>query len=135
MSVFESMVGKVLGNLGSGSTQSGLAGEVLDMVGGAQGGGISGLMRAFEGKGLGEIIQSWIARGQNLPVSVEQIERVLGSEQLAKMGARFGIAPQTVAAQLSRLLPQVVDGLTPNGSVPDSDMLQEGLSLLRSRLN
>ena len=135
MSRFESIAGTLFKNVSSGSTHSGLAGEVLDMVGGARGSGLAGLMRAFEGQGLGHVMQSWIGTGGNLPVSAEQIAQVFGSGRLGQLGAQFGIAPEQAASQIAQILPQIVDGLTPHGSVPDSDLLQEGLSFLRSRLS
>jgi hypothetical protein len=39
MSLFDPIAGTPLKNVSSGSTHSGLTGEVLDMVGGARGGG------------------------------------------------------------------------------------------------
>jgi uncharacterized protein YidB (DUF937 family) len=134
MSLFNALGGNVLKSLGGGGAHSGLAGEVLNMIGGGQGGGMAKLIRAFEGNGLGSVVQSWISTGQNLPVSADQITSVLGNAQIAQLGAKFGIAPEDVAHQLSRLLPGVVDSLTPHGSVPDADVLQEGLSLLRQHL-
>jgi uncharacterized protein YidB (DUF937 family) len=32
------------------------------------------------------------------------------------------------------LLPQIIDKLTPNGQVPDNDLLQQGLGLLKGKL-
>ena len=133
MGLFESLAGSFLGTAGSGA-HAGLANEVVGMIGGGQGGGLPGLVRRFESQGLGNLISSWISTGQNLPISADQITSVLGSAQVHQLAARFGIAPEAVAAHLTQLLPQVINGLTPNGSVPDSDALQEGLSLLRSRL-
>lgn len=135
MGLFDSLAGGVLKAAGGRGIHSGLAGEVLTMIGGGQGGGLARLVRAFEGNGLGGIVQSWISTGQNLPVSPDQIAGVLGSAQIAQLGARFGLAPEDVASHLTELLPKIVDTLTPQGSIPDSDALQEGLSLLRQRLD
>jgi uncharacterized protein YidB (DUF937 family) len=134
MSNFDSLARNVSKSLGAGGAHSGLAGEVLNMIGGGQGGGLAKLIRAFEGNGLGSIVQSWISTGQSLPMSPEQITSVLGNAQIAQLGAKFGIAPEDVAQQLSRMLPEIVNSLTPHGSVPDADVLQEGLSLLRQHL-
>ena len=134
MSLFDSLAGSLLGSIGSGGAHPGLVNEVLGMIGGGQGGGLPGLVRTFESQGLGNLIGSWISTGNNLPISTDQIASVLGSGQINQLGAKFGIAPDAVASHLSQLLPQVINGLTPHGSVPDSDALQEGLSLLRSRL-
>ena len=132
MSLFDSITSNLL--QGSGGAHPGLAGELLNMLGGGQGGGLASLVQKFEGSGLGSIAQSWVSRGANLPVTPDQVTSVLGNPQIAQLAARFGIAPEHVAAQLSQLLPHVVDTLTPNGSLPEADKLQEGLSLLRQHL-
>ena len=121
--------------LGAGSAHQGLAGEVINMLGGGSGGGgLAGLVRSFESQGLGNIVQSWISTGHNLPVSADQIASVLGNGQISQLAAKFGLAPDQVSAHLSQILPRIVDGLTPHGSIPASDALQEGLSVLRSKL-
>jgi uncharacterized protein YidB (DUF937 family) len=134
VSSFNTVVGSLLGSVASGGAHPGLAGEVLNMIGGAQGGGIASLVRAFEGHGLGGIIESWIGSGRNVPIGADQLTSVLGQGQVNQLAARYGLAPEAVASQLSQLLPKIIDGLTPHGSIPDTDVLQEGLSLLRSKL-
>jgi uncharacterized protein YidB (DUF937 family) len=101
-----------------------------------QQGGISGLIEKFQQGGLGEIAQSWIGTGDNLPISAEQIQSVLGNETVANIAAKFGVDPEQAAGQLSSVLPQLIDGLTPNGQVPEggSDLLSAGLSLLKGKL-
>jgi uncharacterized protein YidB (DUF937 family) len=80
-------------------------------------GGVGGLVQAFERGGLGEIAQSWVSTGGNLPVSADQIQAVLGSGVVAQFAEKLGIDPQAAAGHLAQLLPQVVDHLTPNGQV------------------
>lgn len=133
MGIVESL-GKGLLHGSGGVSHAGLAGEVLNMIGGGQGGGLAKLAQSFEGRGLGNVVQSWISTGNNLPVSADQIASVLGNPRIAQLAAKFGLAPEDVAAHLSQLLPKIVDSLTPKGSIPDSDALQEGLSLLRRHL-
>lgn len=134
MGRFESIAGEVFSTKGAGFGHPGLAGELLSMLGGGQGGGLAKLVQSFEGHGLGSVVQSWIARGGNLPISADQIATVLGSGRISQLAAKFGIAPEDVSSHVSRILPGLVDALTPNGSIPESDMLQEGLSVLRQRL-
>jgi uncharacterized protein YidB (DUF937 family) len=134
MSLFNTLAGALQGSVGAGGTHAGLAGEVLDLIGGAQGGGIAALVRTFEGHGLGPLIESWISTGKNLPIAADQIAAVFGQGHVNQLAAKFDLAPDAVTVQLARLLPQLVDGLTPHGSIPDSDVLQEGLSLLRAKL-
>jgi uncharacterized protein YidB (DUF937 family) len=86
----------------------------------APGGGIGGLVQAFQQGGLGNVVQSWIGTGQNLPISAEQLQSVLGGEggPLAQIAGKLGMNPADVAGHLSQLLPQLVDTATPDGQLP-----------------
>jgi uncharacterized protein YidB (DUF937 family) len=81
-------------------------------------GGLGGLVGAFEKAGLGDVAQSWVSKGGNLPISAEQIQAVLGSGPVAQFAEKLGVDPQAAAGHLAQLLPQVVDHLTPEGAIP-----------------
>ena len=85
-----------------------------------QHGGVSGLISQFEQRGLGQVVQSWVGTGANLPVTAEQIHQVLGSTAVAQFATKFGLNPQDFAQQLASILPQTVDQMTPGGVVPKS---------------
>lgn len=126
MGLLDSMLGSVLG--GQSGAQAAPGGEALAQVlggllsgsgsGGGAGGGMGGLVEQFQRAGLGEVIGSWIGTGRNLPVSAEQIGQVLGSDTVAQIAQRLGVDPAQAAGQLSHLLPEVIDRLTPNGQLP-----------------
>lgn len=75
-------------------------------------------MEQFQRAGLGEVIGSWIGTGRNLPVSAEQIGQALGSDPVAQIAQRLGVDPAQAAGQLSHILLEVIDRLTPNGQLP-----------------
>jgi uncharacterized protein YidB (DUF937 family) len=50
------------------------------------------------------------------------------------IAARLGISPQAASAGLAQVLPQVVDKMTPNGEVPQGDLLSKGVELLKGKL-
>jgi uncharacterized protein YidB (DUF937 family) len=118
-----------------GGGDSTLLGGVLDMLGQSGGGGLGGLVQAFEAKGLGKIVASWISTGENLPVSPDQIRAALGTAGIQQLAEKVGMAPDTVNAKLAELLPVVIDKLTPSGELPKGGMLEQGLSFLRSALS
>lgn len=96
-------------------------------------GGISGLIQQFHEKGLGGIVSSWVGTGQNLPVSSDQIQSVLGSGFVQNLAAKAGISPETASSSISQLLPGLMDKLTPNGQVPQqSDLMSMGSDFLKS---
>jgi uncharacterized protein YidB (DUF937 family) len=81
-------------------------------------GGLANLVSTFQKKGLGEIVNSWVSTGKNLPISADQIQKALGSETVKNLAAKFGLSQTDAASQLSTLLPTLVDKLTPDGKIP-----------------
>ena len=78
----------------------------------------SGLAAQFQQSGLGDQVHSWIGSGQNLPISPDQIQSVLGSPMIASIAAKFGIDPTMATQLLSQHLPGLVDHMTPAGAIP-----------------
>lgn len=95
-------------------------------------GGFSALLQAFHEKGLGGVISSWVGTGANQAISAEQIQSVLGNEHIKQFAAKAGIDPEQASAKIAECLPQVVDKLTPNGEVPQGNLLERGKDLLKS---
>ena len=91
--------------------------EILNLVHSGPG-GLSGLVQQFQSAGLGAIVQSWVAKGANMPINAQQIEQALGSDRVKQIGARVGLDPKVVSQKLATLLPSIVDHLTPNGQLP-----------------
>src|SRR5713101_4375962 len=118
MSFLEDMAGKELSSMLSSSSNP-LASSVMQMIN-SQPGGLSGLVQQFHDKGLGGLVSSWVSTGQNLPISADQLQHVLGSEQVKELAAKAGISPETVSSHLTQLLPMVIDKLTPNGQLPQA---------------
>jgi uncharacterized protein YidB (DUF937 family) len=85
-------------------------------------GGLQGLIEKFQQGGLGDIVSSWIGKGENLPISAEQLTSVLGNETLTGLASQFGLNTGDLAAQLSSVLPGIVDKLTPNGQLPSGGL-------------
>lgn len=107
---------------------SGAGGFNLETLSGQFGnGGLEGLVAKFEKGGMGEIVQSWVSTGSNLPISPEQITAVLGSEQVQSLTHALGID----SSQLARALPGLVDHLTPNGQIPQGNLVDTMLQAAR----
>jgi len=137
MGLFDQVVGALSGNPAGGNNA--LLETVLQLVNNPQTGGLGGLVHSFEQGGLSNIVNSWVSTGQNLPISPEQIQSVLGSPLLQGLAEKLGISHEQVAGGLASILPQVVDHLTPHGELPQNqgaggDLLGEGLDLLKGKL-
>ncbi len=128
---------KAAGNLTGGVSEdhANVASGLLQMLS-SQSGGLSGLLQTFHSNGLGNLVSSWVGTGQNLPISAEQIESVLGSGQVEQLAAKAGISPDAARSALANVLPQLVDHLTPNGTVPEgNDTVQAGVNFLKGKLS
>ena len=139
MGLLDSVVGMVTGQsdpMGQGGgNQAALIAAVVSMLNAnGSGGGLNDLIARFEQGGLGSVIGSWVSTGHNLPISAEQLQSVLGSGQLGQIAEQLGLSHGEAAAQLSQVLPQVVDHLTPNGQLPASDEAGDIGSLIGSLL-
>ncbi len=113
---------------GKGEKQDDLMSTVMNLIGGQ--GGLNGLINQFSSKGLGDVISSWVGTGKNIPVSPNQIEKVLDKDTINSITSKLGMDKNDLMGQLSNLLPQVVDKLTPDGKVPEGDILEKGKDLL-----
>jgi uncharacterized protein YidB (DUF937 family) len=83
-----------------------------------QAGGVHGLVHQFNQAGLGNVIQSWIGTGENVPVTSEQMQQILEPGQLQQISEETGLSEREVASQLGDMLPDLIDKLTPAGHVP-----------------
>lgn len=87
-----------------------------------QNGGLHGLVEHFQEAGLGNVIHSWISTGPNVPISPVQMQEVLGDGQLQQIAEETALDEQEVAGNLSEMLPDLVDRLTPAGQIPQGGL-------------
>lgn len=83
-----------------------------------QNGGLHGLMERFQEVGLGNVMSSWIGNEENVPITPIQIQEALGDGHLQQISEEAGLSEDETAQQLSELLPEMVDALTPAGYIP-----------------
>jgi len=118
------------------STGGGL-GDILGQVlggGTSSGGGLADLLTRFQAAGFGEQASSWVGTGQNQPISPDALEQVFGRGGLAEIARRAGVSEQDATQGLSRLMPEVVDRVTPGGQVPSADSLLASVDAIARRL-
>lgn len=114
--------------LGGGNQKDDLMSSLMQLLGGKD--GLQNLVSQFDAKGLGDIIGSWISTGQNKSISAAQIQNVFGADVLGGIASKLGLNVNDLSSQLSNLLPDVVDKLTPNGKIPEEDILSQASDLL-----
>jgi uncharacterized protein YidB (DUF937 family) len=100
-----------------------------------QSGGLQGLLGTLSQGGLGKQAESWVSQGQNMGVSGDMLQQVLGSGVLGNLGAQHGMSSNEVSSGLASMLPELINQMTPKGQVePNSnDMIQQALGMLLKR--
>lgn len=97
---------------------------------GGQMGGLGALVEQFTRGGLGDVVSSWVGTGANQPVSPAQLGQVFGDDLLGRLTQQTGLSQGDLLSQLSQVLPQAVDHLTPQGQLPADGGLGEIGSIL-----
>jgi uncharacterized protein YidB (DUF937 family) len=97
-------------------------------------GGLPGLMKLCQEKGLGNLISGWVGTGPNPPISPSQLQQTVGDEHIQQFAQQTGMSQDQAASTLSQLLPHVVDQLTPQGTVPQQGLdFNSALATLKSK--
>ena len=128
MGLLDSILGAVTGK----TEGSGGAAQLIGVLGGllAQSGGLQGLANKFAQSGQENAFQSWVGMGENQAISSDQIQNVLGSDQVKALAAKMGIDPAQASNFLAEYLPKIVDKLTPAGKIDPAADHQQGLAAL-----
>ncbi|MBA8899358.1 MULTISPECIES: YidB family protein [unclassified Phyllobacterium] len=98
-------------------------------AGGGLLGGLGGLLESLTNAGHGETADSWVKPGENKPIAPNELGVALGKKAISEIAQQTGMSEDELLAQLSKVLPGVVDKLTPNGQVPTT---QQIASLLKT---
>ncbi|WP_224959796.1 YidB family protein [Geomonas subterranea] len=133
MGILDDVAGKVRGMAGGGD--AGLMQGIIEMLTDRQSGGLGGIIQAFNQKGIGHIISSWIDTGPNLPVTPNQLHGVLGADRVQRLADKAGLSTDETVTKLTRLLPEAVDQAPPDGKAPEGGLVGKGLDFLKSRFS
>jgi len=106
---------------------------VIDNLLGEKGEKLPGLLSKLTTGGLGDTVQSWIAKGKNKSLSADEVKSVLGSESLTGLASQLGTSEDKAASKVAKSLPQLINELTPDGEVPDQQTLSQRLAEMLKR--
>jgi uncharacterized protein YidB (DUF937 family) len=81
--------------------------------------GIGGLLGALRAQGLSRQVESWIGGGPNQPVGPAEIAGAFDPDEVDSMARRAGTDRETLLREISELLPDFVDRMTPHGRLPE----------------
>jgi len=133
MGLFDGLLGSLMGGSNAQAGQSPLVQMALQLI--QQNGGLPGIIGKFQQAGYGQQAGSWVGTGQNLPISADQLQQVLGSGAIGQIAQQLGLSHGEAGNGLAQALPQIIDKLTPTGqiSADHGDLLKQALSALTSR--
>jgi uncharacterized protein YidB (DUF937 family) len=90
-------------------------------------GGIGNVLGKLRQQGMGRQADSWVSTGDNHPVSPDDVQRLVGDDEIAAMAARLGVPREQVSQAFAEILPELTDKLTPQGTLPpNADQALEG---------
>ena len=114
MDMVTQMAGQMGGNEGSDKAQvtGGLMQELENRPG-----GIGSIFQAFQGNGLGGLVQQW-SGGNTAPASPDQVEQGLGGTGIIdSIAQRTGMSPTLVKMGLAVAIPVLIHHFVSNGHV------------------
>ncbi|GJE62563.1 YidB family protein [Methylobacterium trifolii] len=110
MSLIDTLRNALAGPLGQAAAEAlpGLVERVLP-------GGIQGLLDRLQRSGYGRQVNSWLGRGENEPITADDLRKVLDNAQVRQVAEKLGIPADQVLDALAKVLPAAVDTHSPEG--------------------
>lgn len=105
----------VLGKLGGNKGHQAGIDNIQQLFGTS---GLQGIIQKLTNSGMGQQVQSWIGKGQNQPISGNDVQRAVDPSTLEQMAQQQGMSPQEYSDHVAQALPEMVDQATPEGMVP-----------------
>lgn len=110
------------GGMNMGAVVAALAPLIAKLL---KGGGLSKIVQNAQASGLSAQADSWVGTGDNAPVGAHEVGDVVGDDTVEELAQNAGISKEQAAQVLARVVPQVVNGLTPDGQLPADDDLDQ----------
>jgi len=131
----QDVLGGLLGGGGSSGASSGgssgmnvgaMAAALAPLVAGfLKSGGLSKIMQGAQQAGLSAQADSWVGTGENQAIDPQQAKAVVGDDTVRELAQQAGVSEDEAAAVLAKVVPQVVNGVSPNGQLPSDDELDQ----------
>jgi uncharacterized protein YidB (DUF937 family) len=129
-----SILSQVLGGGGRAGGTDPLMAVLAQVLGGGgqsgsqSGGGLDQLLQQLQGAGMGRELDSWISKGDNLPVTADQLSQALGQERMNDMARQAGMESGGFGDLLAQVLPQAIDRMSPDGRLSEPSSLDAAMA-------
>ena len=118
MGSFETLVSELATKFSLGTKAGPLVAEVLRYITGRPG-GIAGAIDEIRSAGLGNLVASWLGRGDAAPpMTVPQVEKALPANVIDSFASKLGLGASVVTSALAVAIPKIIGLLTPGGTIP-----------------
>ena len=118
MSFLEPIIRELSQKFGLGAHAGALAMEALRTITNERSGGLAAFINRFQTAGLGDLVASWIGKGENQSIEPGQLDTALGGDFISTIASKVGLPASTAGAALAFIVPKLIDKLTPDGKVP-----------------
>lgn len=154
MGLLDGLIGNLMGSAPSGNRAQDPLGGLLSGLTGGQGqgggqllqialsmlqqnGGLEGVLGKFRQGGMTQQADSWVSTGKNMTLSADQLQEVFGPSTISDLAARLGMSQDQAGSTMAKVLPEVINHLTPQGRVPadGDDSIAQALSTLANSLS
>jgi len=115
-----------LGGALGGGAGGGMMGMLLPLVASLlMNGGLKKIMGQLQASGRGAEADSWVSTDENKPLDGAAVREAVDHDEIASIAKRLGVSEDEAAEAVARVLPDVVDQVTPEGQLPPDDELDE----------
>jgi uncharacterized protein YidB (DUF937 family) len=83
-------------------------------------GGLAGMLARLRATGFERQVDSWLASGDNLPITTEELRAALGEAALRQVADEFALPLEATLKVLAEQLPRAIDQASPDGRSPES---------------
>lgn len=106
---------------GQGLNVTQVASSLGALLGGPDGKlNLSGLLAAFKGQGLGNLVGSWLGDGQNEAINKETVLSVFDDSKISQFAGALNLDKSTAAQGLAAALPALIDKSSEGGSLKNA---------------
>jgi uncharacterized protein YidB (DUF937 family) len=123
----------MLAKLGGKGGEEGGLGALTKLV--SSNGGMQGITSKLSAGGLGQQVQSWIGHGKNEPMTGQQVQECLDTNSIDQLAHQTGQTPEQASAQVARVLPEMINQATPQGTMPSDDPFSKGVGTLKNMVS
>ena len=121
MSFMDSITGGIAEQLkGQSGGQGNVLSAAMQLMNSPEIGGPVGMAQALAKQGQGDVVTSWISTGKNLPISPDALLKLFGQEKIHQLASGMGMSIPSLLSGLTVVLPEMINKLSPAGSLPSN---------------